>query len=76
MNPAEKYAKKLADTLKRERLDRNLSHDQLAKMSGLTRPAISHIESGKRNPSMQNVYKLITSMGMTMEDFIQKVERP
>lgn len=71
---AEEFAKKMADTLKQERLKRGISHEQLATACGLTRPAISHIESGKRVPSIQNVYRIVTAMDMTMGEFIGLVE--
>ena len=43
----------IAETVKRFkqiRQEKGLSHEALARRAGVTRPAISHIESGKRNP--------------------------
>jgi len=38
--------------LKEERIRQGLSHQQLADKAGVTRPAISFMESGKRRPSL------------------------
>ena len=70
----ENFGETLAKTLKEERLKRGISHEKLSEKSGVSRPAISHIESGQRNPSMKVVFKLVQAMNMTMEEFSRKME--
>ncbi|MBY0354190.1 MAG: helix-turn-helix transcriptional regulator [Rickettsiales bacterium] len=64
----------LIETLKRERKERGLSHEKLAKLAGLSRQAIGVIESGKINPTMQTVYKLVTAMDMKLDDFVKRMK--
>ncbi len=60
--------------LKELRLDNNMSHNQLAKKSGVTRPAISHIESGKRKPSLMMSLKLAEALGKELSEIIREAE--
>ena len=59
--------------IKRERKARNLSHDKLSALSGVSRQAISKIESGERNPTMLTVYKLISALDLTFDEFADKL---
>jgi len=69
-----KFTQQLPIVLKEQRKNRNVSHEKLAALSGLTRQAIGKIESGERNPQMVTVYRLVRGLGMTMEEFSQLVE--
>lgn len=55
--------------LKKARTANNLSMTALAKLSGVPQSSISEIESGKRQPSFENMEKLITALGFTLSDF-------
>ena len=56
------------------RLEKGLSHDALAKKAGITRSAISHIESGKRNPSLLVALNISHALGVEMSDLLKKIE--
>lgn len=51
-----------------------MSHDELARKSGVTRPAISHIESGKRKPSLLMSLKLADALGKRLSDILYDAE--
>ena len=72
---ADEFAKELIVALKKERTARNISHEKLAELAGISRQAVGKIEAGDRTPSIKNVFKLVRAMDMTLSDFIQKVEK-
>ncbi len=56
------------------RLEQGLSHESLAKKTGITRPAISHIESGKRRPSLLLSLKLALALDKKLSDVVRNAE--
>lgn len=58
----------------KRRKELNLSHLKLAEKCGLTRMAISHIEAGKRNPTIATCYKIANALDLKLSDAIKKVE--
>jgi transcriptional regulator with XRE-family HTH domain len=51
-----------------------LSHESLARLTGVTRPAISHIESGKRKPSLLVSLKLAAALNLSLSDLVKHAE--
>lgn len=70
MNDADKFHQKIINRLQEERKARGLSHQKLADMAGITRPAISFMESGKRNPSMLLVLKVCSALEIKLKDIL------
>lgn len=66
--------KRITDQFKVLRLAHNMSHEDLAKKSGVTRPAISHIEGGKRKPSLLMSLKLAEALGQKLSEIIRDAE--
>ncbi len=66
--------KNITDQLKALRKARGMSHEELAKKSGVTRPAISHIEGGKRKPSLLMSLKLAEALGQKLSEIIRNAE--
>lgn len=62
-NYTERFGKNLK--LIREFLD--MPMDVLAKKSGLTVSAISQIESGKREPSLKSICKILSATGLSFD---------
>jgi len=59
------------ETLKRLRVERGLSVADLASASGISKPYIWQIESGRRqNPSGEKLQRLATALGVTIADLI------
>ncbi len=65
---------KVIRQLKEIRLAKGISHQTLAKEIGVTRPAISFIESGKRKPSLLLCLKIAEALGVSLGDLIKKYE--
>lgn len=53
------------------RVDKRLSQDKLADLSGLERSYISNIENGKQNPSIIVINQFINALGYDL-DFKKK----
>ena len=61
--------------LKVLRLRKGLSHNKLSLLAGITRPAVSQIESGKRIPTMLLCLKIARALGKNLSDILAKCER-
>lgn len=56
------------------RLARGISQEQLADLCGLHRTYISDIELGKRNVSLENIDRIALSLNVSLSEFFQEVE--
>ena len=62
-------------SLKSRRLSSNLSQEQLGLKSGLSRPYISELETGKKDPSLFTIFKLADALKVKPSFFINEVEQ-
>ena len=65
----------ITDEFARLRIEQKISHDQLAEMTGLSRPAISFIESHKRVPTILTCAKIAKALGVKLSDVIAEFEQ-
>lgn len=63
-------SKNLGESLEYLRKARGLTQDQLAKISGIPRTTLSHIESGEGNPSLTTLSKLALALGVPYEELL------
>ena len=56
------------------RLERGISQEELADRCGLHRTYISDIELGKRNLSLENIERIAISLNKTLPEFFKEVE--
>ena len=56
------------------RLERGISQEELADRCGLHRTYISDIELGKRNLSLENSERIAISLNKTLPEFFKEVE--
>lgn len=56
------------------RLERGISQEELADRCGLHRTYISDIELGKRNLSLENIECIAISLNKTLPEFFKEVE--
>ena len=56
------------------RLERGLSQEELADRCGLHRTYISDIELGKRNLSLENIERIAISLDKSLWEFFKEVE--
>ena len=62
-------------TLKSNRYRSNLSQEELGLKSGLSRPYISELEMGKKDPSLCTIFKLADALEVNPSFFINEVEQ-
>jgi transcriptional regulator with XRE-family HTH domain len=62
-------------SLKSRRLSSNLSQEQPGLKSGLSRPYISELEMGKKDPSLFTIFKLADALKVKPSFFINEVEQ-
>jgi transcriptional regulator with XRE-family HTH domain len=61
--------------IKKLRLSKDISHDALANKVGISRPAISHIENGKRRPTLLMVLKLAHGLDTDLSSIVSEAEK-
>ena len=62
-------------SLKSRRLSSSLSQEQIGLKSGLSRPYISDLEMGKKDPSLFTIFKLADALKVKPSFFINEVEQ-
>lgn len=65
-------ARRIAHRLKAERAARNMSLDELAKSSGVSRAALSQIETLKSNPSIGVLWKIAVGLGLPFSELLDE----
>lgn len=58
------------ENLKNHRLGKSMTQDALAKKTGLTPEWISHFETGRRKPSLNNLVKLADALQITLDELV------
>jgi DNA-binding XRE family transcriptional regulator len=74
-NYADSVLKKVVQTFAAERKAQGISHETLAQKAGVTRAAISHIESEKRRPSLLICLKISKALNLKFWEVIKKAEK-
>jgi transcriptional regulator with XRE-family HTH domain len=64
----------LGKAIRQVREDRSLSQERLAEIAGLHRTYISSVEQGRRNISIDNIFKIANALGVSMTEIIQLCE--
>ena len=75
MGISEQFSRALVASLKEVREQRGISQSQLAKLSGVSRPMINHLESGIRNPTVIVFHALATALKVDLAKLIGRVSR-
>lgn len=63
-------ARRVAENLRRKRKARGMSLDDLAKSSGVSRAALSQVETVKTNPTVGLLWKIAVGLGVPFADLI------
>jgi transcriptional regulator with XRE-family HTH domain len=69
-------SKEFSERLRTERERKGLSQADLAGRSGLQPSAISHFETGNRDPSFDNLRKLADALSVTVDYLLGRTEEP
>ena len=60
----------LADNIRRLREARNLSQQQIAKLSGIPRPTWASLETGTANPTLAVLNKAANALNISIEELV------
>ncbi len=66
---------KFGKTLRRLRVTKNLTQEQLGLEAGLRRTFISSLELGQKEPSITTIQKLAVVLEISMSKLLQQVEK-
>jgi transcriptional regulator with XRE-family HTH domain len=61
-------------SIRQIRTERDITQTQLAALTGLDRSYISGIERGERNPSLTNILKIASALGVTASEVHLRAE--
>lgn len=61
-------------TIRKLRLEKNISQEQFADVCGLHRTYISDVELGKRNVSLANINKMSNALGIKTSTIFMEIE--
>ena len=67
---AAELGRRVAESLRQLRQDRRLSLDQLAEASGVSRAALSQIESARTNPTLTILWKVAVGLGVPFQTLL------
>jgi XRE family transcriptional regulator, regulator of sulfur utilization len=73
---AAELAQRVADNLREHRRKRDLSLDQLAQQTGVSRAGLSQIETCKTNPSLGMLWKIASGLGIPFAELIGETAPP
>lgn len=65
-------AKYLADNILKLRKKKRWSQAQLAKVASIPRSTLTHMESGEGNPSLNNLIKISSALGVGTEELLSR----
>lgn len=63
----------IAHRIRQLRQQQNLSQEKFAYSIGMDRSYFASVESGKRNISIINLQKIVTGLGVTLEEFFKGI---
>ena len=71
---AAELGQRVAENLRRKRKARGMSLDDLARASGVSRAALSQVETVKTNPTVGLLWKIAVGLGVPFADLIGEVK--
>ncbi|KAA8380218.1 XRE family transcriptional regulator [Leuconostoc citreum] len=63
----------IAHRIRQLRQQQNVSQEKFAYNIGMDRSYFASVESGKRNISIINLQKIVTGLGVTLEEFFKGI---
>lgn len=72
MGPVDKTPIYLSQNIIKLREKKNLTQQKLAQISGIPRSTLTNVESGEGNPSINNLVKISTALGVGIEELLSR----
>ena len=66
----------LATRIKKLRLERGISQEELAHRSGLSRTGMGFLETGKRWPRLDTLMSVADGLNITVDELLKGVHKP
>ena len=67
-------ARLFGQRLRNYRIEKNLSQEKLAELSGCHSSYIGQLERGQKNPTIESVFKVVSALDLTLSDFFSDIE--
>lgn len=64
----------VGEVIREFRLSKKLSQEKVAELSGLDRTYISLIERGKRQPTIQTIFKIANALEVSPSEIIKTIQ--
>jgi transcriptional regulator with XRE-family HTH domain len=65
---------KYGQVVRKIRLEKGISQETLADLSGLHRTYMSDVELGKRNVSLENIDRIANALGVSISEIFKQIE--
>lgn len=65
---------KYGHVIRKIRLEKNISQEMLADLSGLHRTYMSDVELGKRNVSLENIDRIAKALEVSISEIFRQIE--
>jgi transcriptional regulator with XRE-family HTH domain len=75
LGTSEQFSRALVASLKKVREKCGISQSHLARLSGVSRPMINHLEKGIRNPTVIVVHALATALKVDLAKLVSRISR-
>lgn len=59
------------ETIKRIRLERGLTQEQLAELAGISQPHLSILENNQSAPSLKTAARLAKALGLSLDSMVR-----
>ena len=66
----ESASKKIAQNIKKARLEKGLTQETLAKKAGINSNYYAKVERGELNPSLETISKILKALGIKSSDVL------
>jgi len=75
MEESEQIKKAFGEVIREVRLEKNISQEELAALSGIDRSYVSLIERGINSPSLVMIFNLCSALGVSPSEVLSRVEK-
>lgn len=66
-----KAAKKLGENIRRVRMDKGLTQEDLCQKLGMDPSYLSNVESGNKNPTLATIEKIATALNVSIDELMK-----
>lgn len=66
--------KKIGDSIRKLRHEKNISQEKLALEIDMDRTYLASVENGKRNISINNIYKIAKGLDVKISDLVKDID--